>query len=65
MPDRHLSRLHRLKIQEYARTTGKLHIAALTPEQRKQWAAALQPVHRKFDSVIGKDLLDLVHKFAK
>jgi C4-dicarboxylate-binding protein DctP len=53
------------KMQEYAKATGKLQITVLTPEQRKQWAATFQPVHQKFESVIGKDLLDLVYSLAK
>ncbi|MBI3086648.1 MAG: DctP family TRAP transporter solute-binding subunit [candidate division NC10 bacterium] len=53
------------KMQEYATATGKLQITVLTPEQRKQWAAAFQPVHKKFESAIGKDLLDLVYSLAK
>jgi C4-dicarboxylate-binding protein DctP len=55
----------RRKIEEYAKTTGKLQITVLTPEQRKQWAATFQPVHKKFESLIGKDLLDLVSSLAK
>ncbi len=53
------------RIQEYAKATGKLQITVLTPEQRWQWAAAFQPVHKKFESVIGKDLLDLAYSLAK
>ncbi len=53
------------RIEEYATATGRLQITILTPEQRKQWAAAFQPVHTKFESVIGKDLLDLVYSLAK
>jgi TRAP-type C4-dicarboxylate transport system substrate-binding protein len=41
----------RRKIEEYAKTTGKLQIAVLTLEQRKQWAATFQPVHKKFESL--------------
>lgn len=53
------------KMQEYAKATGKLQITVLTPEQRKQWAATFQPVQKKFESVIGKDLLDIVTSLAK
>jgi len=53
------------RIEEYARATGKLQITVLTPEQRRQWAASFQPVHKKFEPVIGKDLLDLVYSLAK
>jgi C4-dicarboxylate-binding protein DctP len=53
------------KMQEYAKATGKLQITVLTPEQRKQWAAAFQPVQKKFESAIGKDLLDVVSSLAK
>ncbi len=52
-------------MQEYATATGRLQITVLTPEQQKQWAAAFQPVHKKFESAIGKDLLDLVYSLAK
>ena len=53
------------KMQGYAKATGKLQITVLTPEQRTQWAATFQPVHKKFESVIGKDLLDLIPGLAK
>jgi len=53
------------KMQEYAKATGKLQITVLTPEQRKQWAVAFAPVTKKFESSIGKDLLDLVSSLAK
>jgi C4-dicarboxylate-binding protein DctP len=53
------------KMQEYAKATGKLQVTVLTPEQRKQWAAALAPVTKKFESAIGKDLLDTVTTLAK
>ena len=53
------------KMQEYAKATGKLQVTVLTPEQRKQWAAALAPVTKKFESAIGKDLLDTVSTLAK
>jgi C4-dicarboxylate-binding protein DctP len=53
------------KVQEYARDAGKLQITVLTPEQRKQWATAFQPVHKKFESAIGMDLLDLVSGLAR
>src|SRR6266508_1903873 len=53
------------KMQEYAKATGKLQITVLTPEQRKQWAAALQPVQKKFEPAIGKDLLDIVYSLAR
>ena len=54
-----------MKMQEYAKATGKLQITVLTPEQRKQWAAAFQPGHTNFESAIGKDLLNLVYSLAK
>ncbi len=53
------------KMQEYAKATGKLQITVLTPEQRKQWAAAFQPVQKKFEPAIGKDLLDIVYSLAR
>jgi C4-dicarboxylate-binding protein DctP len=53
------------KIQEYARTTGKLHITVLTPAQRKEWTAVFQPLQTKFGPAIGQDLLDLVNDLRK
>jgi C4-dicarboxylate-binding protein DctP len=53
------------KMQEYAKSTGKLQVTVLNADQRKQWAAALQPVTKKFESAIGKDLLDIVSTLAK
>jgi C4-dicarboxylate-binding protein DctP len=53
------------KMQEYAKATGKLQITMLTPEQRKQWATAFEPVTKKFESQIGKDPLDAVQSLAK
>ena len=52
-------------MQEYAKASGKFQITVLTPEQRKQWATAFQPVQQKFESQIGKDLLDVVQSLAK
>ncbi|KIZ43188.1 DctP family TRAP transporter solute-binding subunit, partial [Rhodopseudomonas palustris] len=38
--------------------SGVSKIEQLTPEQRKQWVAAMKPVWAKFEGAIGKDLID-------
>jgi C4-dicarboxylate-binding protein DctP len=47
-------------IKEYAKTTGKLEIFQLTPEQKKQWQEAVSKIYPEFydDKVIGKDLIN-------
>ncbi|ABD08025.1 TRAP dicarboxylate transporter DctP subunit [Rhodopseudomonas palustris HaA2] len=39
-------------------SSGASKIHQLTPEQRKQWVEAMKPVWAKFESAIGKDLID-------
>ncbi len=53
------------KIEEYTQTTGKLQITVLTPEQRSQWAAAFQPVQKRFEDLIGSRLLEAVRTVAR
>src|SRR5690606_20028262 len=36
---------------------GTSEIITLTPEQRQQWREAMRPVWKKFESVIGADLI--------
>jgi C4-dicarboxylate-binding protein DctP len=48
------------KIKEYAKTSGKLTIHTLSPEQIKAWKDAVSPIYSKFysDKKIGKDLIE-------
>ncbi|MFK2823818.1 TRAP transporter substrate-binding protein [Arcobacter sp. YIC-80] len=47
------------KIKEYAKTTGKLNIHTLTPEQRDAWRQKVSKIYPKFYSnrTIGEDLI--------
>jgi C4-dicarboxylate-binding protein DctP len=47
-------------IKDYAKTTGKLEIFELTPEQRAAWKAAVSKIYPEFydDNIIGKDLIN-------
>ncbi len=48
------------KIEEYAKTSGKLEIHKLTPEQIQAWRDAVSPIYSQFydDALIGKSLID-------
>jgi len=48
------------KIQEYAKTTGKLNIHTLNKEQLKAWKDAVSPIYSKFydKKKIGKALIE-------
>ena len=48
------------KIKEYAKTTGKLEIYELTPEQRAAWKKAVSKIYPEFynKNLIGKDLIE-------
>jgi len=39
-----------------------VHVTNLTPEQKQIWIDTVAPVHKKFESVIGKDILELFNK---
>ncbi len=47
-------------IKDYAKTTGKLEIFELTPEQRAAWKKAVSKIYPEFydDNLIGKDLIE-------
>jgi len=47
-------------IEEYAKTTGKLEIHTMAPEQTQAWKDAVSPIYSKFYSnkKIGKDLIE-------
>jgi len=38
--------------------SGRSQILQLTDEERAQWVEAMKPVWKKFESDIGKDLID-------
>lgn len=42
---------------EAIRKSGKTTIYELTPDERKQWVAALRPVHEEMAGRVGKDLI--------
>ena len=48
------------KIQEYAKSTGKLEIFELTPEQRNAWKVAVSKIYPEFydKDLIGEDLIN-------
>jgi C4-dicarboxylate-binding protein DctP len=46
------------------KAAGTTAVYALTPKERKEWRAALLPVHKEFESVIGKDNIDAVNNIA-
>lgn len=39
-----------------------VQITNLTPEQKKLWMEAVEPVHEKFADVIGEDIIELFYK---
>lgn len=47
-------------IEEYAKSTGKLKIHTMTPEQTEAWKKAVSPIYSKFydKKKIGKDLIE-------
>jgi len=49
-----------VKLHEYAKTSGKLTIHTLTPEQKDEWRKAMEAIYPQFYSVIGEDLIKKV-----
>jgi C4-dicarboxylate-binding protein DctP len=43
---------------------GTTEIYALTPTEKEQWKQALLPVHREFETVIGRDLIQSIYAVA-
>ena len=41
---------------------SKAKIHQLTPEQRKKWQQAMEPVWKKFEKEIGADVIDAAQK---
>jgi C4-dicarboxylate-binding protein DctP len=46
------------------KAAGTTTVYTLTPKEREEWRAALLPVHKEFESVIGKDNIDAINKIA-
>jgi C4-dicarboxylate-binding protein DctP len=46
------------------KTAGTTTVYTLTPKEHDAWRAALLPVHKEFESVIGKDNIDAINKIA-
>jgi C4-dicarboxylate-binding protein DctP len=47
------------------RAAGKMQVRVLTKDELKAWREAWLPVHKKFENVIGKDLLEATYQIAK
>lgn len=46
------------------RAAGTTEVYALTPAERDAWRKALLPVHKLFESVVGKDNIDAINEIA-
>lgn len=46
------------KIEDYAKTTGKLQVSKLSAEQKAEWQKIMGTIYPKFYDVIGKDLIE-------
>ena len=46
------------------KAAGTTTVYTLTPKERAAWRAALLPVHREFESVVGKDNIDAINQIA-
>ena len=47
---------------EKIKTSGKIQVHVLTPEERKAWVAKLMPVHTEMQSRFGKDFIEKIYK---
>ncbi|MBE0492393.1 MAG: DctP family TRAP transporter solute-binding subunit [Sulfurospirillum sp.] len=45
------------QMQEYAKSTGKMKIYTLTPEQKAAWAKIMEGIYPQFYETIGEDLI--------
>jgi C4-dicarboxylate-binding protein DctP len=45
--------------------SGRTKVIELTPAEREQWVQAMKPVWKKFEPVIGKDLIDAAYAANK
>lgn len=46
------------------RAAGKMRVHVLSKEELKPWREAWLPVHKKFESVIGKDILEATYEIS-
>ncbi|MGP1560605.1 MAG: DctP family TRAP transporter solute-binding subunit [Helicobacteraceae bacterium] len=46
------------ELENYAKSSGKLKIILLSPEQKKQWQDVMRTIYPKFYDEIGKDLIE-------
>jgi C4-dicarboxylate-binding protein DctP len=46
------------------KASGKTQVYVLSEAERKVWQEALLPVQVKFESVVGKENLDVIHRIA-
>jgi C4-dicarboxylate-binding protein DctP len=46
------------------RASGRTEIHVLPPEERARWREALLPVHRKFETTVGRDNLQAIYALA-
>lgn len=47
------------------RAAGKMQVTVLSKEEVKPWREAWLPVHKQFEQVIGKDILEATYQIAK
>ncbi|MGN6702613.1 MAG: C4-dicarboxylate ABC transporter, partial [Burkholderiaceae bacterium] len=40
----------------------KMQVIELTPAEKKAYKKALAPLHKQFEPVIGKELIEAIHK---
>jgi len=50
---------------ERMKATGNVQFFNLTKEERKRWAEKVKPVHKEYESIIGKDLMDIAYKIIQ
>lgn len=46
------------------RASGRTAIYVLPPDERARWRAALLPVHRRFEAVVGRENLEAIYRLA-
>ncbi|AXI01219.1 C4-dicarboxylate ABC transporter substrate-binding protein [Sporosarcina sp. PTS2304] len=46
-------------------TENLIEVTELTPEEREKFIEVVQPVYKKYEDVIGKDLIDLAKSYSK
>lgn len=53
-----LSENYRKRVIDFGKETGKTTVLTLTKEELSQWREAMQPVWKKFEEEIGKEVID-------